>query len=65
MNLLTVNHKTTGCAQFFVASRTFEVFGLLMVNKNLFIIEFSIAIPVIAITLHEIDSQIRGRSKLA
>lgn len=46
VNLHTVDGQTRPGIQLFVADVTLEVFGLLVLNQNLLVIELAIAIPV-------------------
>ena len=44
-----MNRKSRSSVQFLVTQVTFEMFGFLMLNKNLFIIKFSVTVPNILV----------------
>lgn len=45
MHLHTVNTEAGASVELFMTNVALEVFRLLMLNENLFIVEFSIAVP--------------------
>lgn len=45
--LHTVDRQPRSCVKFLVTDVTFEMFRFLMLNQNLFLVKFSVAIPVL------------------